>query len=160
MAASIEGDESVNPANTHTYSITEMEGFMYHWLVMGGEITSGLGTETIDIKWGETMAGLIQVVIETDQGCVSDTAHLSIAINTVGIEGRSGHEIGIYPNPVQNILHISSSDRIHFSLTDLAGTTLMTTSDNQIDLSSLKEGIYIAVIRSNDRITTQKIIKQ
>ncbi len=160
MAGEISGDNAVEPSNTHTYSINEKLGVMYHWVVDGGQITSGIGTRAVDVQWDNEIAGSIRVVLVSEKGCVSDTSSLNVSINAVGIERPEEKIIAIYPNPVHDILHLSIDGDFLVSIRDLAGNFLMATNRSQIDLSSVKQGVYIIAIRSGDQTTFKKIIKQ
>jgi hypothetical protein len=67
--------------------------------------------------------------------------------------------IKIYPNPVSNILHIETENANsipEIKIYSIQGVLLLSTKGNQIDVSSLSSGIYIARI---DKIC-RKIIKQ
>jgi len=80
------------------------------------------------------------------------------------IEGLS-RQFRIYPNPVQNQLSIKTSGikRWSIEITTLNGQQIlngvMEGSTHQIDLSTLKEGVYFITIKSKDFVTTRKIVK-
>lgn len=69
------------------------------------------------------------------------------------------NSIKLYPNPVSDILHIDNNNLNEIpnvQIYSIQGTLLMNVQGNQIDVSSLLNGIYIAVIDGVNR----KIIKQ
>jgi hypothetical protein len=88
-----------------------------------------------------------------------------IDCSTIGIENYSESGLSIYPNPVNGLLTIESAQSGHHSIkiTSMNGqlkySTIMEGSSFQIDLSSFQKGVYFLTIRSNNFITTRKIIK-
>ena len=86
--------------------------------------------------------------------------HTSIAL----IKSNSSR-IKIYPNPADNILIIETNTPGQHSveISSLNGQQIYSTSmegtTHQIDLSPFQKGIYFISIRSEDFVTTKKIIK-
>ncbi len=73
----------------------------------------------------------------------------------------------IFPNPIINEINISfpkNSEKAEFALYDVLGKKILQTSTtpskNQIDVSHLTSGMYIASLTSNNKTTSFKIIKQ
>ena len=81
------------------------------------------------------------------------------------IDDVYGSGISVFPNPTHNILIIESgiSDLGNIEITSLNGQLIrneeMEGASYQLDLSSLGSGVYFITIRSNDFVTTRKIIK-
>lgn len=80
-----------------------------------------------------------------------------------GIKSEFENQINIYPNPVNDILKIESKEQLlGIRLFDNLGRTQKTNieNDNQINISSLKSGLYYLQIETmNGRKETHKIIK-
>jgi len=68
----------------------------------------------------------------------------------------------VYPNPTKNILNISGSGIYSVEIYSLEGKLLKLTRNVQkVDISMLKNGIYIAILKKNDKhISRIKIIKE
>ena len=66
-------------------------------------------------------------------------------VTTSSIKGQTNDaSLSVYPNPVADILYISSSNEdLRVSLYNLQGSLLLQTTDNQVDMSLLPAGIYI-----------------
>jgi len=65
--------------------------------------------------------------------------------------------IKLYPNPVSHILHVETNNATpEIKIFSIQGVLLLQTKDNQIDLSSLANGIYFAEV---DRVF-RKVVKQ
>ncbi len=84
---------------------------------------------------------------------------------TIGIKEGRASELSIYPNPTNNLLTIETaqSGKYSIEITSLNGqqiySTTMEGTTHQIDLSSFQKGVYFITIRSEDFVTTRKIIK-
>ena len=61
-------------------------GSTFIWMVNGGVIINGAGTDTVQIDWNLSDNGTIQVVEQTADSCFSDTLSLSIIIDDPVIE--------------------------------------------------------------------------
>ncbi len=56
-------------------------GSVYDWVIEGGVLASGQGTDTITVDWGGTGIGLVKMVETTNMGCVGDTVWMDVNIN-------------------------------------------------------------------------------
>ncbi|MCF8379322.1 MAG: T9SS type A sorting domain-containing protein [Bacteroidales bacterium] len=88
---------------------------------------------------------------------------MKVNVGTVNIHDfYAKNEILIYPNPVKDILFISSSLEYQTEIFDMMGRKLMTSTKNQIDVSMIERGTYI--LRFTDSqgniIKAEKIIKE
>lgn len=73
--------------------------------------------------------------------------------------------IRIYPNPVENVLNLQNKSSINIktiTITDMSGRTILKTNyyKNEINVSSLQKGIYLATIETERKTVTQKFIKK
>jgi len=84
-------------------------------------------------------------------------------------EGDSGLDIEdllqnnaliVYPNPTESILNVISKDGIEVKLFDVIGNLIVTTTENQIDMSKLSKGTYIINIKYRGEIINKKVIKR
>ncbi len=70
--------------------------------------------------------------------------------------------VQFYPNPANKILNlkIDNTKDFNFELTDMSGKQIIVNrnSSNQIDISSLKPGVYFGTVSIEDKKTTRKII--
>lgn len=74
-------------------------------------------------------------------------------------------QISVYPNPVENILHIRASEQVDaIQIVNVLGQQITNVSigaDNkQIDVSDLASGVYMVKVTSNATQETFKIVKQ
>ncbi len=70
----------------------------------------------------------------------------------------------MYPNPVNDILHISNANNSQIKIVDLSGKVLYNKySYNNIETVNLSEfntGIYFVSVKTDEKVTTKKIIKR
>jgi hypothetical protein len=73
-------------------------------------------------------------------------------------------EINIFPNPANDIINVSLRDSKmeHFTITNMMGQIVLQgkLSKENIDISSLKKGIYIIEFSSNKKKLISRIIKK
>lgn len=70
-------------------------------------------------------------------------------------------KVSIYPNPIQNELHIETGEVVNsVEIFDLLGKQILKSINKNIDVSGLEKGIYLVKINTDNGILTQKIIKR
>tara|TARA_R100000951_G_scaffold65374_1_gene55166 strand:- start:344 stop:685 length:342 start_codon:yes stop_codon:yes gene_type:complete len=80
--------------NLTTYTVTNTFGSTYQWVVAGGNIALGQGTNSIEVDWSGTLPGNYQVeVTETDiNGCIGTPVLCDITINPTPVTGAITHD--------------------------------------------------------------------
>lgn len=99
---------------------------------------------------------------------IPDFSQALEAVKLLGIEDQLlDSHFALYPNPVKTEINVSfpkNSDAAEFKLYDVLGKEILsktlTPVQNQITVSHLKSGLYIASVKSNNKITSFKIIKE
>lgn len=122
-------------------------------------------TQTIT---GQTIGTTITYAVKfAFAGGLSVTKYISYVVGnncSLGIEGTTQLEQQVYPNPVENLLNLQLSDAQNYiTLTDVLGKTHikeMVNSNDTIDMSSLKPGIYFLRVENTYGIKNIKIIKK
>ena len=95
----------------------------------------------------------------------SPNAYFNAECSTAGNEPHNEGRISIYPNPTHGSFHMEAVKTAAYSIEistpngQLLHSTEFEGSSWQIDLSSFKNGVYFITIRSNDFLTTQRVIK-
>jgi hypothetical protein len=109
------------------------------------------------LKFGEH-----PVIITTTDGWAGYKS-VTITVNQENVTSVSEQELQLllYPNPTQSILRFSESRVESIEIMGLDGKVYATFSqpENEIDISSLQNGIYIANIRVDGISYSQKIVK-
>ena len=85
--------------------------------------------------------------------------------NTLEIANQHIQRISVFPNPVSRLLTFESPDPGEHSVKifsldgQMVHSREMEVVSNQVDLSSLRNGVYFITIRSANFTVTEKIIK-
>jgi len=129
-----------------------------------------LATETNDTLDYTSYGNGEYTIIYTDaNGCSSssDAVNATIEIVNVSIEEEVKElKLNIYPNPTIELINIESSDIIdEIVITDLNGKIVYLESNIQqsliqVNLSELRNGVYLIRINSGENYNLKKIIKQ
>ncbi|AOW19530.1 leucine-rich repeat domain-containing protein [Urechidicola croceus] len=82
----------------------------------------------------------------------------------LGIDELKDTKFSVYPNPANDILFVSNiSDLAKIEIYDLLGKKVISkeniTSQTQLKLTNLKTGVYILKVSINNKVLTQKLIK-
>ena len=72
---------------------------------------------------------------------------------------RPDLKIQVFPNPTKDKLIISVDKDCSATMYDVAGSLVIATKEKEIDMSSLRNGMYILHIKIDDIIINYKIIK-
>jgi alpha-tubulin suppressor-like RCC1 family protein len=71
------------------------------------------------------------------------------------------NEISVYPNPATTILNIKSSNPIlNISISDINGRLIQETKQSEINIEQFSKGIYVMKIKTENGVSTQKIMKE
>lgn len=95
-----------------------------------------------------------------------NTYETIFGVNTnLGVDELEQTAISVYPNPTSGKLNIKASSPIEsVELYDLLGRKVMgaapLTENTELNITSLKAGMYVAVISSEGKRTVRKIIKE
>lgn len=85
--------------------------------------------------------------------------------STLGLSNFSKHNISIYPNPSSNLIFFSIENHFipeKYEIIDVTGKKIIqgfNSNTNQIDISSLSEGIYILTLENEEKNYIGKFIK-
>ena len=152
------------------------------------EVHTASGVQIRDVRSGEGFA--FMSTINTHVGIGSDSAITKIIVrwpsgvideivspainqpitiiegeNTLSTTDESISDLVIYPNPVNNILSIQSSNSVSNKIAtvfDLNGKRILNQriTNNSINLSTLQSGLYFLRIESNGKVINRKFLKK
>ncbi|MCH8904955.1 MAG: gliding motility-associated C-terminal domain-containing protein, partial [Bacteroidetes bacterium] len=80
----IYGTPFVCPQDTNIdYWVEDTIGSTFNWVISGGIINSGQGTDSITVNWDSSGNGYVAVMEITPDGCVGDTVFFPVNVNVV-----------------------------------------------------------------------------
>ncbi len=79
----ITGPSPLCSNSSGTYSVSASSGTSFTWTVTGGTITSGQGTNVVNVNWGNGPNGSISVIGYNSKGCASTSITLNVFIQSV-----------------------------------------------------------------------------
>lgn len=83
--ASFTGDFKICSGNTGTYIGTKTSGHYYHWKVIGGNIVSGQGTDTLSVNWPDALNGTVELIDSVSSSCM-DSLKKSVNVGLTSAE--------------------------------------------------------------------------
>ena len=125
--------------------------------------TTGAITGATNDQYTPSFNGSYYVVYTDANGCTVTSAPVTF---TIGIEVETPVNFSIYPNPATERLTIDAGTPVKATvqLMDLSGRVVvnikMNQSLQQLDLSTLSDGIYMLRIMYGEQSITKKIIKR
>ena len=165
--SAITGSINATQFQTETYSVTQSSGSTYNWWMNGGNIQSGLGTNSVDVLWNTPGQGGIYV-IETDvNGCIGDTITLAVTIfSSTSINESQTQIISIYPNPFTKSTIISiTNNKSNYNLTlyDITGQKVwkeedLSQSTYELERGTLSKGIYFLEIKTRESKWIKRVV--
>ena len=85
--------------------------------------------------------------------------------DALGVNDVLFHKVQIFPNPVKDILYIGMPDHfrdIEIIITDIKGNKILHSITTQLDVSSLRSGLYFVILKDlqTKETLTKKLIKR
>jgi hypothetical protein len=161
------GMTNVDPFSIQTYSISSISGATLNWVVSGGNILSGQGTNFIQVQWSDSPVASISLLITYANGCQS-VVNLQVQIGMNVSMINSAISWKVFPNPVIGDINVELSgtnESVTCHLRDISGRVIyigkIKEGINNIDLSMLSGGIYtIEVVNPSIHMNPIRILKQ
>ena len=109
-----------------------------------------------------TTSGNYAVIIT--EGSCSKTS-VCVTVSTLGINELTTQKANIYPNPVQNELFVEVKNEqiTKIDIIDFSGKVLKSIANSttkSIDVSELKQGIYVLKVSTETGVSTNRFIKK
>jgi hypothetical protein len=158
------------PANsTATFNITSNISWTavssQSWLVLSSNNGTGNSTMAIAATENPTTVPRTATITVSGTGATTQTITVTQEGGTIGINNNAGKEFEIYPNPVNDFLYFKANhlltNEVKVNIYSIDGRLLKYTGFMEsIDMSSMKNGIYIIKITSNSATYQFKIVKE
>ncbi len=110
-----------------------------------------------------TDTGRYAVQVTDSNGCHSISPEYPLnQLNTTGIATIQKSDVLIFPNPAENIVHISAPEKVRAILTTIDGRKLMDEANaTELNISNLANGMYMLLIydKEGSMIKAEKLTK-
>ena len=142
-----------------SFTSTSVNAHYFNWAFGDGATSNEKNPTHTYISQGNYTVTLI-----TEYCGLYDTTSQTVAVAPAGIETINSFVV-IFPNPVRNILTITTESEISgIAIFDVGGRILLATNliqsrNTEIDLSALEDGIYFICVETKSGIAVQKIVK-
>ncbi|MFN3404798.1 MAG: CotH kinase family protein [Cytophagaceae bacterium] len=163
----ISGPTTVNANETHTYTVSEVSGASYNWILPeGATIITGQGTNSVTIYFGPNASGTLTVIQNSLEGEKTASAEINVITSVDKVSFNEFKQV--FPNPFFGKTHIligtQSRERVSIQVTNMLGIILYTSDDHFTNETiefgeKLAAGEYIVHASYGDRVQTFKIIK-
>jgi hypothetical protein len=121
----------------------------------------GSGFASVLTLTGLTIGQTYWILVDGYNGAAGDFA-ISVT-QTVGLDEEAQVDFGMFPNPADETLWITSSENLEsISIIDMQGRHVISQAGmfRQVDISSLASGMYQVAVSTGDRVSYQKLIKE
>lgn len=159
--------------NSETYSVANTAGSTYNWVVTGGNIISGQGTNSISVSFSGA-GGSVTVTETNAAGCIGTPQSITVTC-PVGLQNIEGNILSlyVYPNPTTGLITVKgivahSHAEYQLQVVDLAGRTVQlhhgstnaAELNDYVNLNNLAKGVYFIRIKLAGEVTSRKIVLQ
>jgi hypothetical protein len=135
----------------------------YSWFANGGNITSGQGTSSVIVDWGQNKEGIISLVANNGS-CISDT--ISAKYNNItSVKDMESLSFKIIPNPSTGNIIIELPENWYnstYQLLSIDGRVMdsgeVYQRQSTLDLQKISSGIYLMMIKNKNNIITQRLV--
>jgi len=170
----VTGETDVCVNEEFIYTTEDHAGSSYNWVIEGGDLTNGAGTNEISIVWTTEGEGSVQVTETSAESCEGSSETLIVTVDAcVGLAESAINGVKVFPNPAQNYISIaftSNENLYEISIYNQFGQLVFIdqafsiNEQNlyQIDITSFARGLYfIKITNSSNQIykTRFEIIK-
>jgi hypothetical protein len=159
-----------NPTTDYTTS-GGMYATTYTWQVSPSDAGAASGSGlTATITWDQAYEGPAMVSVQGVNTCGGGSFSTEFTVDVhpgfVGIGETGKHYFSIYPNPVKDVLTITSSEMRQADITviNAIGRTLISlpaqtiSSTYQLDLNNLAPGVYTLMLKMNGNLESFKVV--
>ncbi|MBC7384523.1 MAG: S8 family serine peptidase [Bacteroidia bacterium] len=160
--------------DTASFSVIPgINGSNFNWLVTGGSVQSGAGTNGVNIKFNSGSNAAVSVQENTVGGCKGVQKTLAVKLVSTGIsKNTTSINLNMYPNPASNILtfdfELYQKGNVHFQIYNLVGLDMISVTGNfpsgvnqkHIDVNKLIPGFYMVSIKTGDKMIIRNFVKE
>jgi hypothetical protein len=147
---------------------------LYNWTTSNGTITAGQGSNNIDVTWGATAAGTVNVT--AGNTCGTSTVRSQPFSSGCREEDNqspvTSNQLTVYPNPAHDkvtvSIYVKEAVQFNMKLRDISGRVILSEDHEgaaglnayDMELKNFAKGIYtLEVQSSSDRWKTKVVLE-
>jgi hypothetical protein len=154
-----QGDTTnLSTATNASYTLT--------WVVNGGTILSGQGTDNIQVVWGGPDSNAV-VWLYIDNGVCMDSSSIQVIISGIGTDERTIQDIRLFPNPNDGFFTLQVSDAFvggYYEIVDGMGRPIergeIQSKTQDFDLADKPKGVYRITLTGKSASKTMIVVLQ
>lgn len=160
------GMSNVDPFSLQTYSVGSISGATLTWVVTGGNILSGQGTNFIQVQWSDEPVADVVLLIFYANGC---QASVDLVVQTGNNVDESVMQPiwTLFPNPASEMLCVEVMNTqafLSFTVSDALGKTILSGNlqpgINRLAIGNIASGVYtLSVTTSDNQRQIQRFVK-
>lgn len=158
----ISGESNPLEGSIETYTYEDTPGSTYDWVVTGGFVVSGQGTNEISIQWDTPDSGSVVVVETNEVGCEGPSVTFVVTIQVyISVVEALTIQLDVWPNPANESLTVEPGIKGLFELQirDATGREVFRTIINGravVPTSALSTGNYILRLTGTGAVATER----
>ncbi len=150
------------PINTvQNYFTSQNLGNGYTWVVSGGSVVSGQGTNAVTVFLGT--AGNVKVAVVETNGFCNQSDTLTVKVSGLGSDEGEQPQLRLYPNPSNGNFTVETPlPGAALSLFDLLGRRIhheVMTSD-RLELDGIPAGVYVVRAEQGGTVWEERLVVQ
>ncbi|XOV68573.1 MAG: T9SS type A sorting domain-containing protein [Fluviicola sp.] len=145
-------------------------GKIYEWLNNDWQLVGEIEGDAPSDECGSAVAmnynGRIAAIgAPLNDGNWTDAGQVRVYEDGIqGVNNLSSLTINVYPNPVENILHIDGLEegKVNYAIVDLSGRVILDgelNANSAINVSDLKKGMYTLQLEKDGAVLTEVLVK-
>lgn len=124
------------------------------------ELSATLNDKVLVLTRLSMEEGSATIVMRATSNGQSVTFDVNVTMHFVddGVEENENMTISVYPNPAHDKLFVNAANIQRIDLFSVAGQLMISSTDNEINVSELEPGVYFVRINCGENIFTERVI--
>ena len=160
----ISGPLFPDAGDVSTYTYNGAAGTTFTWSVVGGEVTAGQGTTSIEVTWGADAGSGSVTVLEGDgAGCEGEVVRTVTILATSNLDETAFGAISLSPNPVREAFVLTFDQTpaglVEVVLYDVLGAQVkVVQTRGEVSVQDLASGRYTAQVRTTQGVQNLPVV--
>ena len=160
----ISGPLFPDAGDVSTYTYNGAAGTTFTWSVMGGEVTAGQGTTSIEVTWGADAGSGSVTVLESDgAGCEGEVVRTVTILATSNLDEVASVAMSLSPNPAREAFVLTfdqtRAGQVEVVLFDILGAQVKVVhTQGEVSVQDLAPGRYTAQVRTVQGVQNLSVV--